>query len=158
VQDFVTRVVAGTAVAGDQGNMSSVRSTLCVLLIGAVVSGCAEQKPDLAAEEQKNQQILSAYAHLTKIFDDCVERAARRQYASSGDLNSAIEQGFSACNAEESAVIERLDVGVKSGFGKQQIGPYKFRLKQRLLQTIPSREQTEPEKRRGNAAADNPVR
>jgi hypothetical protein len=137
--------------------MSSVRSTLCVLLIATIVSGCAEQKSDLAAEEQKNQQILNAYSHLTKLFDDCVERAARRQFVSSGDLNAAIERGFSACNAEESAVIERLDVGVKSGFGQQQIGPYKFRLKQRLLQTLASKPQTEPEKRRGETA-DNLVR
>jgi hypothetical protein len=50
-----------------------------------------------------------------------------------------------------------LDVGVKSGFGQQQIGPYKFRLKQRLLQALASKPQTEPEKRRGETA-DNLVR
>ena len=106
----------------------------------AIVSGCAEQKVNVEeAEEQKNQQILNTYSHLTKIFDDCVERWARRQFASSGDLNAAIEKGFSACNAEESAVIERLDVGVAAGFGRQQIGPYKFKLKQRLLQIIARR-------------------
>jgi hypothetical protein len=65
--------------AGDQGNMSSVRSTLYVLLIATIVSGCAEQKSDLAAEEQKNQQILNAYSHLTKLFDDCVIKARIRQ-------------------------------------------------------------------------------
>jgi hypothetical protein len=119
--------------------MRNGRSALAAILMAAIVSGCAEQKVDVEKEqEQKNQQILNAYSHLTKIFDDCVERSARRQYASSGDLNAAIETGFSACNAEESAVIERLDVGVTAGFGRQQIGPYKFKLKQRLLQIIAS--------------------
>jgi hypothetical protein len=103
--------------------MSSVRSTLCVLLIATIVSGCAERKSDLAAEEQKNQQILNAYSHLTKLFDDCVERAARRQFVSSSDLNAAIERGFSACNAEESAVIERLDVALKAGSGSSRSVP-----------------------------------
>jgi hypothetical protein len=117
--------------------MRNGRSALAAILMAAIVSGCAEQKVDVEKEqEQKNQQILNAYSHLTKIFDDCVERSARRQYASFGDLNAAIETGFSACNAEESAVIERLDVGVTAGFGRQQIGPYKFKLKQRLLQII----------------------
>jgi hypothetical protein len=139
--------------------MRNGRSALAVILMAAIVSGCAEQKVDVeAAQEQKNQQILNTYSHLTKIFDDCVERSARRQYASSGDLNAAIEKGFSACNAEESAVIERLDVGVTAGFGRQQIGPYKFKLKQRLLQIIASNEPSEPEKRRGNTAPGEPAR
>jgi len=116
---------------------------LTVSLIVAVVAGCAEHERSIEAEEQKNQQIVSSYAHITKFFDDCVERSARRQYRSSGDLSSAIDYGFSSCRAEESAVIERMDVGVKTGFGQQQIGPYKFRLKQRLLQTISLKEKIE---------------
>jgi len=139
--------------------MRNGRSALAVVLMAAIVSGCAEQKVDVEeAEEQKNQQILNTYSHLTKIFDDCVERSARRQYASSGNLNAAIEKGFSACNAEESAVIERLDVGVGTGFGRQQIGPYKFKLKQRLLQIIAPNEPIEPQARRGNTAPIEPAR
>jgi hypothetical protein len=127
----------GLARAGNDGDMWRSHSALAVFLIGTVVCGCAERKVDVEdTEEQKNQQILATYSHLTKFFDDCVERAARRRLASSGDVGAAIEQGFGACKAEESAVTERLDVGVKSGFGQQQIGPYKFRLKQRLLQVL----------------------
>jgi hypothetical protein len=134
-------------------------SALAVFLIGTVVCGCAEQKVDVEdTEEQKNQQILATYSHLTKFFDDCVERSARRRLASSGDVGAAIEQGFGACKAEESAVTERLDVGVKPGFGQQQIGPYKFRLKQRLLQVLAAKEPVGAEKRRGNTATDDPVR
>jgi hypothetical protein len=54
--------------------------------------------------------------------------------------------------------VERLDVGVKPGFGQQQIGPYKFRLKQRLLQVLAAKEPVGAEKRRGNTATDDPVR
>jgi hypothetical protein len=128
-------------------------SALAVFLIGTVVCGCAEQKVDVEdTEEQKNQQILATYSHLTKFFDDCVERSARRRLASSSDVGAAIEQGFGACKAEESAIVERLDVGVKPGFGQQQIGPYKFRLKQRLLQVLAAKEPVGAEKRRGNTA------
>ena len=82
-------------------------SALAVFLIGTVVCGCAERKVDVEdTEEQKNQQILATYSHLTKFFDDCVERAARRRLASSGDVGAAIEQGFGACKAEESAVTQ----------------------------------------------------
>ena len=149
----------GLARAGNDGDMWRSHSALAVFLIGTVVCGCAERKVDVEdTEEQKNQQILATYSHMTKFFDDCVERTARRRLASSGDAGAAIEQGFGACKAEESAVTERLDVGVKPGFGQQQIGPYKFRLKQRLLQVLATKEPIGAERRRGNTATDDPVR
>jgi hypothetical protein len=150
---------AGLVGAGNVSVMWSGHSALAVILMAFIVSGCAGQRVDVeAAEEQKNQQIIDTYSHLTKIFDECVERSARRQYASSGDPNTAIEKGFLACNSEESAVIERLDVGVRAGFGHQQIGPYKFKLKRRLLQIIAPNAPIEPETRRGTTAPTEPPR
>src|SRR5208282_2458765 len=70
----------GLARAGNDGDMWRSHSALAVFLIGTVVCGCAERKVDVEdTEEQKNQQILATYSHLTKFFVDCVERAAQRR-------------------------------------------------------------------------------